>query len=542
MKEKKNLYGLFLFCLALLPVFVLRLDVNAADTKMVPYVTQAKLISNQDIELYWSEAVTGADEQENFSVTVDGKVNPIYSYTWEEYNYTEKGIVYYSPKSQEYPNNPDTPKTSIRLTYPISNLSDLPDIKVEIAADKISNKTGNCAAEQTVAVTEYDAFYQQEITLDCGVKIVGTKQVRSEAMTKAKEMLEVILANSVIAERMGNAGCMLGIFGEGEIAYDILEHRYTYEEAYLYVEGFGGTQLASIKDANVLRLREGNYQTTYPNESILVHEFGHTVQNYGLSEAQMQEWESIYNSSIAAGKWQDSYAGSNSSEYFATLSAIWFNAMDDTADGQWDGVRGPVNTRRELKVYDEAAYNFLSEIYVSDQYLPAPWENGSVPDNYTISGVSPENDPAAAPGTDPEKDPVADPGTDTEKDPVKNPVTDPAAEQQTDPAAGQQTQQQPQKKITVKKASFSSVKALKGRKVSVTVKKVSGADGYKITYATNAKFKKGVKTKYIKGRKLTIKKLKKGTYYFKVQAYKLDSAGKKVLGKAGKVRKVNVKR
>ncbi len=97
-------------------------------------------------------------------------------------------------------------------------------------------------------------------------------------------------------------------------------------------------------------------------------------------------------------------------------------------------------------------------------------------------------------------------------------------------------------KVTVKKASFSSLKVQKGRKVLVKIKKLKDADGYKIIYAKNAKFSKGMRSKYIKAATLTIKNLKKGTYYFKVQAYRIDSTGSKVMGKASKVKKVTVKR
>ena len=46
---------------------------------------------------------------------------------------------------------------------------------------------------------------------------------------------------------------------------------------------------------------------------------------------------------------RNSYAISNSDEYFATLSAIWFNVMNECAkDDGWDGTRGPINTRRRL--------------------------------------------------------------------------------------------------------------------------------------------------------------------------------------------------
>ena len=75
-------------------------------------------------------------------------------------------------------------------------------------------------------------------------------------------------------------------------------------------------------------------------------------------------------------------------------------------------------------------------------------------------------------------------------------------------------------KITVKKAAIKSAKNVKKNKIKLTIKKVVGAKGYQVRYATNKKFKKAVvktttKTTY------TIKKLKKKkTYYVQVRAFK----------------------
>lgn len=483
---KRSVLTAIAFC------FLLGCRVNAASQ---PTITATRLINEQDIEIYWSEDVQNADEESNFSVKVDGVENPIYSYTWEEYNYTEKGIVYY--------NN----KTSIRMTNPISDVSDLPDIEITIAGNKIKNRQGNYVEAQTVKVTEYRSFYQKEIELDCGVRILGAESVSDEAVNKAKEMLEVLLSNEEIADRMGNFGCMLGIYGKDNIAYDIPEHRYSYDEAYLYVEGFGGTQLASIKDANVLRLKTGDYQTGYPDESILVHEFGHTIKNYGLTEKQQAELTKIYQDSVQMGKWENTYAGSNEDEFFATLSAIWFNVMDDTYDGQTDGVRGPINTRAELKLYDESAYQFMQKIYPSDIFLPAPWENGSGVNNYDYMNANAK---------------VDETDKDTEVPSVKPIVQKPSV-----------TDIKP-------KATSLTLKAKK-RTVTVTVKKVAGVSGYKITYAKDAKFKKSVKTREIRGSKLTLKKMKKGTYYFKVQSFVKDAAGNKIYSNASKAKKIKIK-
>ena len=68
-------------------------------------------------------------------------------------------------------------------------------------------------------------------------------------------------------------------------------------------------------------------------------------------------------------------------------------------------------------------------------------------------------------------------------------------------------------------------------RLTVTCKEVKGADGYLIQYSTN-KNMKNAKTVSSTTLKKNIYNLKKGTtYYVRVRAYKVDSAGKKVCGK-----------
>lgn len=91
------------------------------------------------------------------------------------------------------------------------------------------------------------------------------------------------------------------------------------------------------------------------------------------------------------------------------------------------------------------------------------------------------------------------------------------------------------------KVKLKSLKASK-KKIKVTFKKVSGAKGYQISYATNKKFKKA-KTLNVKAKAktATIKKLKSGKKYFvRIRAYKKDGAKKK-WGKWSNVKSVKVK-
>ena len=93
-----------------------------------------------------------------------------------------------------------------------------------------------------------------------------------------------------------------------------------------------------------------------------------------------------------------------------------------------------------------------------------------------------------------------------------------------------------------KPAKVKSVKLkAKKKKLNVSWKKVSGATGYEVLYATNNKFTKGKKTVTVKKNKVTLKKLKpKKKYFVKVRAYKLAN-GRKYFGKWSKVVKKKTK-
>ena len=81
----------------------------------------------------------------------------------------------------------------------------------------------------------------------------------------------------------------------------------------------------------------------------------------------------------------------------------------------------------------------------------------------------------------------------------------------------------------------------KKRTVTVSWKKVSGADGYQICYSTSKKWKKKTR-KLTANMKVEIKKLKKKkTYYFRVRAYRKDGA-KKIYGAWSNKRKMKIRK
>jgi len=91
--------------------------------------------------------------------------------------------------------------------------------------------------------------------------------------------------------------------------------------------------------------------------------------------------------------------------------------------------------------------------------------------------------------------------------------------------------------------TISKLKAGK-KKITVKLKKVSGANGYQVQYSTNKKFKKNKKSKNIskKTTKKTISKLSaKKKYYVRIRAYRKVN-GKKIYSGWSKVKSVTTKR
>ena len=98
-------------------------------------------------------------------------------------------------------------------------------------------------------------------------------------------------------------------------------------------------------------------------------------------------------------------------------------------------------------------------------------------------------------------------------------------------------------KVNVGKPGIKSLINQKGSKLKVTVGTVTGAKGYQIVIAKNAKFTKGKKTAVVTSANYkTFTKLSKTKYYVKIRAFKYDSAGKKVYGKYSKVKTVRIKK
>ena len=170
--------------------------------------------------------------------------------------------------------------------------------------------------------------------------------------------------------------------------------------------------------------------------------------------------------------------------------------------------------------------------------------------DYKTGTYDGKESPVYTPGSNPSETP--DPGASATPAPA-SPAT-PAPAEPAVPGSGttvtpspattpsQDTVPTPVVKVKLKKALIKKLKNAAKKKVTVTIRPVAGATGYKVIYSTNKKFKKA-KSRITYSPKLTLKKLKKGkTYYIKVMAFAKASDGTTVYGKAGKAKKIKIKK
>ncbi|WP_379145149.1 hypothetical protein [Paenibacillus sp. sgz500992] len=333
------------------------------------HIAAAQFIDPHRIELVWNDGAEVAQDPNAFLVELNGVNVPIYAN--EDKEAWDTRCVYEASKR----------RTTLYLLNPIQH-NDLGKVKLTVVGQK--GQGSAVTVNQPCIIKKWQNYYTRFTRTSSGILIKSSSHVGYQVHDQACAMIEVMLSKRPeVARKLEELQASLAIYGLQEDAYDIPEHRGGADFLTRPVEGFGGTPqipTTSVSEKNIMRYRDGEIQTRYLNESILAHEFGHAIHLIGINNLEDQtlarQLVNAYEHAVDSGLWPHTYAISNYEEYFATLTTIWFNVMAESKDGTWDGVRGPVNTREELKVYDPLGYSFFDSIY-PDRAFPEPWSSTS---------------------------------------------------------------------------------------------------------------------------------------------------------------------
>ncbi|XP_052806417.1 uncharacterized protein LOC128235652 [Mya arenaria] len=138
---------------------------------------------------------------------------------------------------------------------------------------------------------------------------------------------------------------------------------------WINVAGAGG-QRTAVLDVNVLCTAADPYRGSL---NVLVHEFAHTVHEYGLDTGMKKRLLSAYTAVRNRRLWNDTYAMANAMEYFAVGTSVFFNS-----DHRIENLNGPhircVSTscstgnagKALLRNRDVTLYDIINEVFADN--------------------------------------------------------------------------------------------------------------------------------------------------------------------------------
>jgi len=199
-----------------------------------------------------------------------------------------------------------------------------------------------------------------------GIPIKAHEAVVDEALLAARDRLATLLANlPVVVSNLAAAGVELHIIGRDQVTTDLPEWRqdkghpiweptYNGQTRDERTRGMGG-RLTSCGEENLLRLERDRYR----GRDICLHEFAHSIRNFGVTREVRDRFDDCYRASLGHGLWAGAYAGSNRDEFFAELTMWYFGTHGDL------GMKGakPADGAAGLREYDPEAFALFDEFY-----------------------------------------------------------------------------------------------------------------------------------------------------------------------------------
>lgn len=205
-------------------------------------------------------------------------------------------------------------------------------------------------------------FYTKGIIAD-GFPIVASAKVNDYALREAAYLINHMLSGRDDLRRMLiKNNVRFSVMACDEWTCDVPEHSDLKPASYWNrrARGLGATKArpsVSCGEENLL----GFAGDPYRGESILIHEFGHAIQEMGVNYVDKTfaaRLKKTYDAALQNGLWKETYAATNPHEYWAEGVQIWFHC-------NWTNRRehNHIGTRKELKEYDPGLSSLLTEVF-----------------------------------------------------------------------------------------------------------------------------------------------------------------------------------
>ena len=196
-------------------------------------------------------------------------------------------------------------------------------------------------------------FYTKSVTFQ-GMPILASAKVDDRALFTIKATFTKMLARvpKGTMKALVDAKCHYSIIGKDEGQTDLPEYADLRNDPNMdwnkRARGLGG-QFCSGGEENILELPDDRYK----GESIFIHEFAHTLDEFGFSKVDpsfSKDVADAYRLAKAEGLWKDTYAMSNKAEYFAEGVQSYFDCNRVATPP--NGIHNAIGNRARLQWYD----------------------------------------------------------------------------------------------------------------------------------------------------------------------------------------------
>ena len=233
--------------------------------------------------------------------------------------------------------------------------------------------TRRTTLESFRVITRPATYYTQFIDVE-GIIVKANESVKAISMYKTADVINVMMSSlrDDIKKCLIRQGAAMAIAPFDEVITTLPEF-YPQKGELDFAAGLGAVKGQPVSGSEESGIMKGAY-------SIVLHEFGHAVQNLCFSAEEQREWDRLYESIRDANALPDTYAITNNNEFFAEFSVTYFELWYQSI---WDGAYGNFPPKQQASKDFPEVFAFLEEIYPG--FEPEPYEPSITPPTPTAT-------------------------------------------------------------------------------------------------------------------------------------------------------------
>jgi hypothetical protein len=221
-------------------------------------------------------------------------------------------------------------------------------------------------------------FYEKYADAN-GLPVLASDRVDDRALQVAADIVVNMLAGrDDVRDKLVKGRARIGIIPRDQETTDLPEYadltdKAAWNKRARGLGGIVGRPLCSAGEENLLGLLPDRYR----GESVLVHEFSHTMHTMGIALLDREfdvELESAFEAAQKKNLWNNTYAMRNKGEYWAEGVQSYFDC--NMSRNPPDGIHNNVSTRDRLKSYDPRLFKIIDGAFKANKWRWKPPVSG----------------------------------------------------------------------------------------------------------------------------------------------------------------------